>query len=91
MFLGPAVDSRIKTPDAGISLLQSESEVRAAEHSSSADQLSNVMLISPFSVLEINELQTLINFHVLLTVIKTSLVSLLQICLGFGNVGCRYT
>jgi hypothetical protein len=63
--MGPAVDSRIKTPDAGIPLLQSESEVRAAEHSSSADQLSNVMLISPFSVLEINELQTLSSFHVL--------------------------
>jgi hypothetical protein len=90
--MGPAVDSRIKTPDAGIPLLQSESEVRAAEHSSSADQLSNVMLISPFSVLEINELQTLSSFHVLPQhTFETSLVSLLQICLGFGNVGCRYT
>ena len=42
--MGPAVDSRIKTSDAGIPVIQSESEVRAAEHSSSADQLSNVML-----------------------------------------------
>ena len=42
--MGPAVDLRIKTPDTGIPVLQSESEVRAAEHSSSADQLSNVML-----------------------------------------------
>lgn len=66
MFIGPALDSRVKTPDPGIPLLQSESEVRAAEYSSSADQLSNVMLISPFSVFEINELQTPSNFHVLL-------------------------
>jgi len=35
--MGPTVDSRIKTPDAGIPLLQSNSEVRAAEHFSSAE------------------------------------------------------
>ena len=33
----PAVDSRIKTLDAGIPLLQTESEFKAAEHSSSAE------------------------------------------------------
>ena len=31
--MGPAVDSRIKTPDARIPLLQTECEVRIAEHS----------------------------------------------------------
>ena len=90
--MGPAVDSRIKTSDAGIPLLQSESEVRAAEHSSSADQLSNVMLISPFSVLEINELQTLISFHVLL---QHSFENLSRFpssnMFRIWNVGCRYT
>jgi hypothetical protein len=35
--MDPAVYSRIKTPDAGVPLLQTESEVRAAHH------LNNVM------------------------------------------------
>lgn len=34
---GAAIDSRIKLPDAGIPVLQTDSEVRAAEHSSSAE------------------------------------------------------
>lgn len=35
--IGPAIDSRIKPPDAGIPVLQTELEGRAAEHSSSAE------------------------------------------------------
>lgn len=37
MFMDPAVYSRIKTPDAGVALLQTEFEVRTAHH------LNNVM------------------------------------------------
>ena len=37
---GPVVDSRIKTLDAGIPMLYIESEVKVAEHNSSADHSS---------------------------------------------------
>ena len=40
--MGPAADSRIKTADAGIPPLHTESEVRAAEH---RYQLSKVMAL----------------------------------------------
>jgi len=37
MFMGPTVDSRIKTSGVKISLLQTESEVKAVEQSSSVE------------------------------------------------------
>ena len=35
--MGPAVDSRIKTLDVGIPVLQTESEVRVVKHNSSVE------------------------------------------------------